>query len=723
MHPPRAPREPVTRTTHGDPVTDEYAWMADRDDPRLLAYLQAENAYAAKRTAHLSPLVDRIFGEIRSRTVETDLSVPVLHGGWWYYTRTVEGQEYAVHGRVPRRECPQRPVRGGGAAPAGEQVLLDGNLEAAGKDYFALGALDVSPDHRLLAWAVDTEGDEHYALAVRDLASGRTLDDAVRDIGAGAAWSLDGTHVFYTRLDQAYRPHEVWRHRVGASAEQDVLVFSEPDERFFLSVGTSKDERWVLVDSSSKTTSEVGLLDAADPTGRFRVVAPRHTDVLYGVEPCGDGLLVVHNAGRDNFEVAWAPTTCSSADEWRALDLTAPEELVNDVEAFERFVAVSLRREGQTAVRIVPRRRPGAEGFGERHDIAFPGECRRVGLGSTPDPASTTVQVVHQSMTIPPTVYDYDVANRELTLLKRREVPGYDPDSLLEWREWASGADGSRVPMSLVRRRGVEPDGSAAGVLTGYGAYGLSSDPSFSVARLSLLDRGAVCGVAHVRGGTEMGWSWYVQGRMEHKENTIGDFLACADRLVERRWVAADRLAAVGASAGGIVMGGVANRAPHRFRVIHAEVPFVDVLTTMLDGSMPLTVTEWEEWGNPVADPAAYERIKGYSPYDNVAAHDYPAMLVTTSLHDVRVFVTEPAKWVARLRAVSTSDPATRPVLFRTQLSAGHAGRSGRYEAWGELAWEYAVLLDLLGAADAEPPTSTPRSSGGKTENGGVSER
>ena len=378
MHPPRAPREPVTRTVHGDTVTDDYAWMADRDDPRLLAYLQAENAYAAERTAHLNPLVDRIFGEIRSRTVETDLSVPVAHGGWWYYTRTVEGQEYAVHGRVSQDGSPQRPVLQGAVAPAKEQVLLDGNAEAAGRDYFALGALDVSPDGRLLAWAADTEGDEHYALVVRDLATGQTLDEAVRDIGAGVAWSLDASQLFYTRLDDAYRPHEVWRHRVGTPAEQDVRVVTEDDERFFLSVGTSKDDKWVLLASSSKTTSEVRLLDAADPTGEPRVVAPRHTDVLYDVEPCADGLLIVHNSARDNFEVAWAPTECTSAQQWVALDLTTPDELVGEVEAFDQFVAVTLRREAQTEVRVVPRLGPGPEGFGMPHDVCL---CRAVPAG------------------------------------------------------------------------------------------------------------------------------------------------------------------------------------------------------------------------------------------------------------------------------------------------------------------------------------------------------
>ncbi|MGB8385816.1 MAG: prolyl oligopeptidase family serine peptidase, partial [Dermatophilaceae bacterium] len=570
---------------------------------------------------------------------------------------------------------------------------------------------DVSPDGRLLAWAADTEGNEHYALVVRDLATGQTLDEAVRDIGAGVAWSLDASQLFYTRLDDAYRPHEVWRHRVGTPAEQDVRVVIEDDERFFLSVGTSKDDKWVLLASSSKTTSEVRLLDAADPTAEPRVVAPRHTDVLYDVEPCADGLLIVHNSARDNFEVALAPTECTSAQQWVALDLTTPDELVGEVEAFDTFVAVTLRREAQTEVRVVPRLGPGPEGFGMPHDISFAGQCRRVGLGSTPDPASQTLQVVHESMSIPPAVYDYDVAGRALTLLKQREVPGYDLGTLVEWREWATAPDGTRVPMSLVRPASVTADGSAPGLLAGYGAYGYSSDPGFSVARLSLLDRGVVCAIAHVRGGTELGWDWYVRGRLEHKENTFDDFVTCADRFVESGWVAPNRLAAQGASAGGLLMGGVANRAPELFRAIHAEVPFVDVLTTILDKSLPLTVTEWEEWGNPVADPTAYARIKGYSPYDNVAAHDYPALLVTTSLHDVRVFVTEPAKWVARLRAVSTPDPASRPVLFRTQLTSGHAGRSGRYDAWRELAWEQAVLLDLVGAAETEAPRPTPDAS------------
>ncbi len=701
MQPPRAPRVPAFRTVHGDTVVDDYAWMADRDDPRLFAYLQAENAYAAQRTAHLAPLVDRLVGEIRSSTLETDLSVPVAHGGWWYYTRTVEGLQYAIHARVPVAAWPQRPALDGDQPPAHEEVLVDENLEASGKAYFALGALEVSPDGRMVAWTADIEGDEQYAITVRDVSTGRVVDTAVADVAADLAWSLDGRVLWYLRLDAALRPHQVWRHTVGADAA-DVLVVAEPDERFALSVGASKDDRWVVVNASSTTTSEVALLDAAAPTEAPRTVAARHPGVLYEVEPLGDAILVVHNARRDNFEVAWAPATCTSATEWVPVELTAPEELATGVDVFERFAAVTLRREGRPAVRVVARDEPGPDGFGTPHDVDFPAPCGRVRLGSTPDPAAVAVQVVHESPTTPASVYDYDVTAQELTLLKQREVPGYDPDSYVEWREEATAADGTRVPISLVRHRSVSPDGTHPGVLDGYGAYGISADPGFSAARLSLLDRGLVLAVAHVRGGTELGWDWYVHGRLEHKENTFGDFLACADHLVDSGWVAPDRLAAHGASAGGLLVGAVVNRAPQRFRAVHADVPFVDVLTTILDESLPLTVTEWEEWGNPIVDPAAYERIKGYSPYDNVHPEDYPAMLVTANVHDSRVFVTEPAKWVARLRATVSDDPVRRPILLRTSLAAGHGGVSGRYAAWRELAWAYAVLLDLLEAADVE---------------------
>jgi len=693
--PPQAPTRPHTRTFHGDVVTDEYAWMADRDDPALRAYLEAENAYAAARTEHLGPLAEELFGEIRARTKETDLSVPVRHGGWWYYSRTIEGEQYAVHGRVATDAHPQRPELEGDAPPAGEQVVLDENAEAAGHDFFSVGASDVSPDGRLLAWAVDVEGDERFALRVRDIDSGRVQGEAVTEIGYGVAWSLDARHLFYTRVDEAWRPFQVWRHEVGSPADTDVLVLEEADERFTLGVGVSRDDRWIVIGIGSRTTSEYHLLDAGDPLGPLVVVAPRVEGVEYDVEPLGDEVLLVHNRRRRNFEVARALVTDGEVGPWHPLDVTAQDEYALGVEAFRDFAVVSLRSDGQTAVRILPRDPSAPTGFGAPREVAFDEPVRAVGTGDNPDPATGVLQLGFTSLVTPSSVYDYDIAAGSLTLVKRKEVRGgYDPGDYVQRREWATAPDGTRVPMSIVHRRDTALDGTAPGMLYGYGSYGISLDPWFSVARLSLLDRGFVFVVAHVRGGSEMGRGWYDDGKMEHKEHTFTDYVACADHLLDNGLVARDRLAAEGGSAGGLLMGVVANTAPDRFRVIHLQVPFVDALTTILDPTLPLTVGEWEEWGNPVDDPQVYARMRAYTPYENLTAQAYPSVLVTTSINDTRVFVTEPAKWVARLRERSSSDAALAPVLFRTELTAGHAGLSGRYDAWHQLAWEWAVVID-----------------------------
>jgi oligopeptidase B len=674
--------------------------MADRDDPQLRAYLEAENAYATARTSHLAPLVEEIFGEIRSRTKETDLSVPVRHGGWWYYSRTIEGEQYAVEGRVRVDEHPARPVLDGDKPPTGEQVVLDENAEAADHGFFALGASDVSPDGRLLAYSVDVTGDERFDLRVRDIATGEVLGDAVTGIGYGVAWALHGSHVFYPRLDDAWRSHEVWRHEIGRPAEEDVLVLHEPDERFWVGVGTSRDDRWVVLGIESKTTSECLLLDASDPTGTPWVVAPRRDGLEYDIEPLGDELLIVHNGRRRNFEVARAALSREGAGQWAPLEVTTEDELVTGVEAFSDFAVLSLRSAGQTALRLLPRDALSSTGFGASHDIDFDEPLRSVSTGENPEPDTGTLQVAFSSMVTPSTVYDYDVSARELTLVKRREVlGGYDPADYTQRLEWAPTADGTLVPMSVVHRASTPLDGTAPGLLYGYGAYGISVDPWFSVARLSLLDRGFVFAIAHVRGGSEMGRGWYDDGKLEHKEHTFTDFVACAEHLVREKLVAPDRLAAEGGSAGGMLIGAVANLAPDRFRALHAQVPFVDPLTTTLDPSLPLTVGEWEEWGNALDDPTAYRRMRGYAPYDNVTARDYPALLVTTSVHDTRVYVTEAAKWVARLRQLATNDPSTAPILFRTELTAGHGGQSGRYDAWRQIAWEWAVLIDLTGPA------------------------
>ncbi len=695
VQPPSAPREPHQREHHGDVVVDDYAWMADLDDPRLAAYLQAENDHAAAQSAELAPLADTIVAEILDRTVETDLGVPVRFRGWWWYSRTVRGLDYPIHGRVPDGPA-GRPVLTPDGPPEGEHLLLDENAAAAGCEHFALGALELTHDDRLMAWSADRAGDEHYDVVVSEVAGGTVIDESLRQVGEGLAWSLDGRHLLYTRLDETYRPHQIWRHEIGTDPSADVLVLHEPDERFYLAVGASRDDRTILLSSSSKTTAEIRLLDAADPTAAARLVAPRRPDVIYDIEACGPELVGWHNAGRANFEIA---RVVPGADPlaWEPLGWTAPDELVLGVDLLAHHAVVSLRRAGRTALRLVPRT---ADGFGMPRDLTVPGDPGTVGLGAVPEVTSPTIQVVAESLGVPSAVYDLDLTSGQWTLLKQRQVPGYDLGRLRETRLWATAPDGARVPVSLVHRDDVRPDGTAAGLLYGYGAYGTPTDPWFSVARLSLLDRGVVFAIAHVRGGTELGWDWYEQGRLAAKGNSFTDFVACADALVEAGWVHPDRLAAEGGSAGGWLVAAAADRAPDRFRIVHAQVPFVDPLTTLLDPELPLTVTEWEEWGDPLADPAAYRRIKGWSPCEQATATG-PDLLVTSSVNDIRVLVTEPAKWVAKTRAAiaaAPAGPACRTVVFRTELEAGHAGVSGRYQAWAQTAWEWAVLLDRLDA-------------------------
>ena len=699
--PPRAKRVETVREHHGDRVVDPYEWLRDKEDPEVIAHLEAENAYAEAMTAHLEPLRQAIFEEIKGRIQETDLSVPVSYRGWWYYSRTFEGRQYAAQCRVPVTDPARRPSLEDGA-PEGEQVLLDGNVEAEGHEFFSLGALEVSEDGGRIAYAVDVEGDERFALRIRDIASGEVLDEAVTDIGYGLVWSLDGRYVFYTRVDEAWRPHQVWRHEVGTPVEADVMVFEEPDERFWLGIGSSRDDRWVVIQLGSKLTSECWLLDAATPLEQPRLVAPRREGVEYDVEPAGDRLLVVHNAGDPDFEVAQAPLDASSHEQWTPWLPPVPGERVLGVEAFAGHVVVSLRREGLSALRILQRDPDQPQGFGPAREVDFDEPVYSVSTGNNPEYAAAALQVTFESMVTPRTVYDVDVATGELTLLKRQAVlGGYDPADYEQRREWATAVDGTQVPISLVHRRGIQPDGTNPGLLYGYGAYEMSMDPYFSVARLSLLDRGFVYAIAHVRGGGEMGRRWYDEGKLAAKANTFTDFVACADHLVAAGWVHPDRLVAEGGSAGGLLIGAAVNLAPGRFAAVHAAVPFVDALTTILDPSLPLTVPEWEEWGNPLADPEVYEQMKAYTPYENIAAVRYPAILATTSLNDTRVYFVEPAKWVARLRDTVTNDPVERPILLRTEMVAGHGGKSGRYDAWHQYAWELAFLIDRVGAGAA----------------------
>ncbi|RNI24224.1 S9 family peptidase [Flexivirga caeni] len=695
--PPRARREPTERTFHGDTVIDDYEWLRDRESPEVIAHLEAENAYTDAMTGQLKPLADTIFGEIKAHTKETDLSVPVRMGAWWYFTRTIEGEQYAVHARSPYRHGDVRPDPQPGAELPGEQVLLDGNAESAGHDFFELGDLSVSHDGAMLAVSLDLAGDEIYDVSIREAATGQVIDAAVREVGAGIVWSADGRYVFYTRRDDAWRPHEVWRHEVGTPAEQDVLIVREDDEEFALGIGESRDERWLLVMIGSSTTTEAHLLDLTDPTGALRVVQPRIAGLDYDVEVDGDRILVVHNASRVDFDLAQAPLATPGREHWTPVMSGADGDRILGADAFADFVVVTMRHAGLRTLRWLPKANDGA--LGEPRDIPVEPELHTLALGANPEYDLDTVQLVLTSWLTPSSVYDFTPATGELTLLKQREVPGYDQAAYVEERLWVTADDGTQVPVSFLHRRDVTADGSNPGLIYGYGSYEISMDPSFAVSRLSLLDRGVVYAIAHVRGGGELGRRWYDEGKLLAKRNTFTDFVAASRAMIDLGWVRPDRLAAQGGSAGGLLMGAITNLAPELYAAIHADVPFVDALTTILDPSLPLTAGEWQEWGNPIADPDVYAYMKSYTPYENIRATRYPAILATTSLHDTRVFYVEPAKWVQRLRATVAADDA-RPVLLRTEIAAGHGGRSGRYDGWRQTAFELAFVLDCIGAAE-----------------------
>ena len=712
--PPVARRIPSERTHHGDTVIDEYAWLADADDPETLRYLEAENAYTAAMTSGQAGLREAIFGEIKGRTQETDLSVPVRKNGWWYYSRTIAGKQYPVHCRravQPGEDAP--PVTDDGAPLPGEEILLDGNEVAGDSPFFSLGAFRVSPDGRLLAYSTDFAGDERFTLRVKDLVTGETAADEIPGTFYGCAWSLDGASLFYTTVDAAWRPYRVWRHRVGRPATDDQVVIEEEDQRFNVGVGLSRSERYVTIVISSSLTSEVWLLDAAGPEAAPRVVLPRRPGVEYSVEhqggPDGAGrLLILHNDGALNFELAQAPLAgptqaggdadggpiASRADLTTVIAHRADTRLLG-VDAFAGHVVVHFRRDGLTGLRIL--RTDGSE-----QELAFPEPLYQVFPGSNPEYATQQLRLHYASLATPDSVLDADTTTGELTLRKRRPVlalPGqgsYDPAGYEQRREWAVAADGTRVPISLICRKGTPRDGSAPLVLYGYGSYEASMDPGFSIPRLSLLDRGFVYAIAHVRGGGEMGRHWYDDGKMLHKANTFTDFVACAEHLVAQGWTTAGRLIARGGSAGGLLMGAVANIAPQHFGGIVAQVPFVDALTSILDPSLPLTVPEWEEWGDPLHDAAVYAYMKGYTPYENVRDQEYPPILAVTSLHDTRVLFREPAKWIARLRATAHGGP----FLLKTEMTAGHGGRSGRYDAWHEEALVLAWIVTIAGAGN-----------------------
>ncbi|MGL5823347.1 MAG: S9 family peptidase [Nocardioides sp.] len=707
---PTAARRPLETEHHGDQRIDDYEWLRAKDDPAVIGYLEAENAYTEARTAHLAALRETIFSEIKSRTQETDLSVPTRNRRHWYYSRSFAGKEYGATCRVPISgdddwTPPQPAVDCLPDEPAlpGEQVLLDLNLLAAGHEFFSMGGSSVSPDEMRLAYAVDVVGDERYCIQVKDLTTGALLDDQISGARGGVTWARDGQSFYYVTVDDAWRSDKVWQHTLGNPQAEDVLVFHETDERFWVGIDRSRDDRFLMISAGSRTTSEYRIFDADDPEAGFWLFAERVDELEYALEPAVIAgrpvFLVLHNLAGADFELSRAPIAPAPPAQWVTLIAHDAAVRLESVDAFATHLVVNQRSGGLTQLRIVELTDAG---LGDDYLVGLDNEIYAVGSSGNPSFDQPVVRLGYTSLTTPASIYDYRVSTRELTLLRRTPVlGGFRVEDYVERRLWASAHDGEQIPISIVCRRDLVQTGPLPVLLYGYGSYEASMDPYFSVARLSLLDRGAAFAIAHVRGGGEMGRRWYDNGKLAHKQNTFSDFVACAQHLVEQRWTSPDRLIAEGASAGGLLVGAVANQAPELFAGIVAAVPFVDALTTMLDSSLPLTVIEYDEWGDPAADSAAYGWLRAYAPYDNVTAQQYPAILAETSLNDTRVLYVEPAKWIAKLRATATG---TQDFLLKTEMAAGHGGVSGRYQAWRDRAFSLAWMLDRMGL----PPESRP---------------
>jgi oligopeptidase B len=630
-------------------------------------------------TAPGAELRQRIYDEIAGRIQQTDESAPVPHGPWLYTTRTVEGLQYPILCRRPR-----------GDSAAGEQVILDQNALAEGHEYLRVGDAAVSPDHRLLAYTVDTDGSEQFHLRIRDLDSGEDREDDVERVYYSLAWSADGGTVFYTRPDAAMRPWQVWRHRVGTPQSADTLVLQEDDDRFFAEVSRTRSGALILIEVGSKITTEAWTIPAGAPDSAPRIVAPRLQGHEYSVDHHGDTLYIVSNQDAVNFRLMAAPLDAPQRENWREVIPHRDDVKLDGIDLFARHMVLYERAGGMRRISH------GAVGSAQTQVIPQPEAVYVASPGSNREWDTDTLRFEYSSLVTPRSAIDHDMRTAERIVVKEDPVlGGYDRGRYVTERLWATAPDGVQVPISLVRRRDVPLDGSAPALLYGYGSYEISTEPSFAVPRLSLLDRGMVYAIAHVRGGGEMGRRWYDDGKLMRKRNTFTDFIACADHLVSSGYTSHDRLAIRGGSAGGLLIGAVVNMRPDLARVALAHVPFVDVVTTMLDHTLPLTVTEYEEWGDPNQEPA-YRYMVSYSPYDNVAAAEHPAVLATAGLNDPRVGYWEPAKWVARLRDRTTG---ARPILLQTEMGAGHGGPSGRYQAWHKEAYALAFMLDQLGVA------------------------
>lgn len=685
---PAAPRRPASKVCHGVTLVDDFAWLRAgnwqevmRDpsvlDPEIRGYLEAENAYWAASLGDTVPLQETLFAEMKARLKEDDRQVPSPDGPWEYFPRYIKGGQYAQLCRIPR---------GGNVEDA--IVLLDGNAEASGKKYWDLGGSAHSPDHRLLAFATDDKGSELYAIRIRDLESGQLLADEVLDTHGSIVWGPDSTMLYYVRVDANHRPLYVYRHTLGTPVEQDTLVYEEKDIGFYVGVSSTQSRRFIIVDVHDHETSEVHVIDGATPGSVPRLVAPRAKGHQYGVEHHGDRFIITTNsAGAEDFRIVEAPIATPGMEHWRELVPHRGGRLIVDVNVYAHHMTRLEREDG------LPRIVISDFADGSEHAIAFDEEAYALGMAGGYEYDTATLRFTYSSMTTPAETYDYDMTARTRILRKRQEVPsGHNPQDYVTRRLFAPAHDGEIVPVTLLYKKDTPLDGSAPVLLYGYGAYGISMPAAFATARLSLVNRGFIYAIAHVRGGKDKGYRWYTSGKMKLKTNTFKDFIAAGEHLVNTGLTQRGRIVAQGGSAGGMLMGAVANMAPDLFLGIIAEVPFVDVLNTMLDKDLPLTPPEWPEWGNPIESAAEFEAIRAYSPYENVEPKSYPHILAVAGLTDPRVTYWEPAKWIAKLRINSTS---RNFIFLKTNMGAGHGGSSGRYEALKDTALTYAFALKL----------------------------
>ncbi len=676
VEPPIAERIAHRDTMFNDVRVDYYHWLRNRENPKVIDYLKAENAYTEANMSHTADLQEQLYKEMLSRIKETDESVPVKRDGYFYYTRTEKGLQYPIH-------CRKK-----GSLEAQEEILLDENQLAKGHKFFAIGIFAVSPNHRYLAYSVDTTGSETYTIYIKDLKTGKLFQEAIPNTYYSFAWANDNQHFFYTVLDAAKRPYKLFRHQLGTAADNDQLVHHEKDEKFFISVRRSKSGKYIFMNLASQVTSEERFINADRPLQKFKVFAPRKYKVEYSVRHQGKYFYILTNEDAINFKLMRTRTTNISRSNWQEVIAHNPQVMLERIEPFKNYLVILMKDRGLKKIRVTDLRN------GQTHFVDFEEPVYTVSFSGNVQYDTDWLRFRYQSLITPTSTYDYNMKTREKVLKKKREIPGgYDASQYRMERIYATAKDGTKIPISVLYRKGLKKDGSNPAYLYGYGSYGISMEPYFRSNIFSLVDRGFVYAIAHIRGGGDLGRQWYEDGKLLKKKNTFTDFIACAEYLINEGFTSAQKLAIAGGSAGGLLMGAVVNMRPDLFKAVIAHVPFVDVLNTMLDPTLPLTVIEYDEWGNPNIEEY-YWYIKSYAPYENVTAQNYPNMLVTAGLNDPRVSYWEPAKWVAKLRHLKTDNNL---LLLKTNMGAGHMGASGRYDYLKEVAFDYAFVLDRLG--------------------------